>query len=157
MPNPNCRPKQCAGAWGPPRAELKARLTRSPGAGLKGWGMGAGMEGQSFQGHVLTWSPIWDCTCLDLLRSLHGMPQAPPLQGGEGSIWVLLSSPRACSTGHRLSGFPRVEHVSTTQAPTPGAQGRKPETWDLEKIPRRLLSPSPRAAEPSAHFCPNLP
>ena len=39
----------------------------------------------------------------------------------------------------------------------PGAQGRKPETQDLEMIPGRLLSPSPRAAEPSPHFCPNLP
>ena len=39
----------------------------------------------------------------------------------------------------------------------PGAQGRKPETWDLEMIPGRLLRPSPRAAEPSPHFCPNLP
>ena len=38
----------------------------------------------------------------------------------------------------------------------PGAQGRKPETQDLEMIPGRLLSPSPRAARLSAHFCPNL-
>ena len=53
--------------------------------------------------------------------------------------------------------FPRVEHVSTKQDPTPGAQGSKPETWDLEMIPGCLLSPSPRAAEPSPHFCPNLP
>ena len=33
----------------------------------------------------------------------------------------------------------------------------KPETWNLEMIPGRLLNPSPRAAEPSPHFCPNLP
>ena len=39
----------------------------------------------------------------------------------------------------------------------PGAQGRKPETRDLEMIPGHLLSPSPRAAAPSPHFCPNLP
>ena len=39
----------------------------------------------------------------------------------------------------------------------PGAQGRKPETRDLEMVPARLLRPSPRAAEPSLHFCPNLP
>ena len=39
----------------------------------------------------------------------------------------------------------------------PGAQGRKPETWDLEMISGCHLSPSPRAAEPSPHFCPNLP
>ena len=38
----------------------------------------------------------------------------------------------------------------------PGAQGRKPETQDLEMIPGRLLSPSSRAAGPSPHFCPNL-
>ena len=61
--------------------------------------MEAGMEGKSTQGHVLTWSTIWDCTCLDLLRSLHGMPQAPPLQGGEGVIWVLLSAPPAAPQG----------------------------------------------------------
>ena len=53
--------------------------------------------------------------------------------------------------------FPRVEHVSTKQDPTPGAQGRKTETRDLEMIAGRLLSPSPCAAEPSPHFCPNLP
>ena len=57
----------------------------------------------------------------------------------------------------QLSVFPRVEHVSTLQFPMPGAQGRKPETWDLEMIPGHLLSPSPHAAEPSPHFCPNLP
>ena len=79
---------------------MEARLTRSPGTGLRGWATEAGMEGKSTHGHVLTWSTIWDCTCLDLLRSLHGMPQAPPLQGGEGVIWVLLSPPRPCSTGH---------------------------------------------------------
>ena len=38
----------------------------------------------------------------------------------------------------------------------PGAQGRKPETQDLEMIPGRLLSPSSCAAGPSPHFCPNL-
>ena len=27
-------------------------------------------------------------------------PQAPPGQGGKGSIWVLLSPSRACSMGH---------------------------------------------------------
>ena len=80
------------------------------------------------------------------------MPQAPALQGGEGSIWVWLSPPRACSTGHQLSVFPCVEHVSTKQAPISGAQGRKPETRDLEMIPGQLLSPSPRAAEPSCTF-----
>ena len=53
--------------------------------------------------------------------------------------------------------FPRVEHVSTKQDPTPGAQGRKTETRDLEMIAGRLLSPSPCAAEPSPHCCPNLP
>ena len=157
MPNLNCRPKQCARAWGLLRAELEARLTPSLGAGLRGWEMGAGKEGKSIQGHVLTWSPIWDCTCLDLLRSLHGMPQSPPLPGGKGSIWVWLSSPWACSTGHRLSVFPRVEHVNTKQASMSGAQGRKPETRDLEMIAGRLLSPSPCAAEPSPHCCPNLP
>ena len=85
------------------------------------------------------------------------MPQSPPLPGGKGSIWVWLSSPWACSTGHRLSVFPRVEHVNTKQASMSGAQGRKPETRDLEMIAGRLLSPSPRAAEPSPHCCPNLP
>ena len=39
----------------------------------------------------------------------------------------------------------------------PGAQGRKPETRDLEMIPGCLLSPSLCAAEPSPPFCPNLP
>ena len=53
--------------------------------------------------------------------------------------------------------FPRVEHVSTKQDPTPGAQGRKTETRDLEMIAGHLLSPSPCAAEPSAHFSPSLP
>ena len=157
MPNLNCRPKQLARAWGLLRAELEARLTPSLGAGLRGWEMGAGKEGKSIQGHVLTWSPIWDCTCLDLLRSLHGMPQSPPLPGGKGSIWVWLSSPWACSTGHRLSVFPRVEHVNTKQASMSGAQGRKTETRDLEMIAGHLLSPSPCAAEPSAHFSPSLP
>ena len=85
------------------------------------------------------------------------MPQSPPLPGGKGSIWVWLSSPWACSTGHRLSVFPRVEHVNTKQASMSGAQGRKPETRDLEMIAGRLLSPSPCAAEPSPHCCPNLP
>ena len=75
--------------------------------------MGAGMEGKSIQGHVLTWSPIWDCTCLDLLRSLQRVPQAPPVPEGEGSIVVWLLPPWACSTGHLLSVFPCVEHVST--------------------------------------------
>ena len=152
MPNLNCRPKQCARAWGPLRVELEASVTPSLGAGLRGWGMGAGTEGKSIQGHVLTWSPIWDCTCLDILRSLHGIPQSLPLQGGKGSIWVWLSPPWACSTGHQLSVFPCVEHVSTKQAPISGAQGRKPETQDLEMIPGQLLSSSPRAAEPSRTF-----
>ena len=152
MPNLNCRPKQCARAWVPLRVELEASVTPSLGAGLRGWGMGAGTEEKSIQGHVLTWSPIWDCTCLDLLRSLHGIPQSPPLQGGKGSIWVWLSPPRACSTGHQLSVFPRVEHVSTKQAFISGAQGRKPETRDLEMIPGELLSPSRCAAETSRTF-----
>ena len=46
------------------------------------------------------------------------------------------------------------EHLTVSHT---GAQGRKPETRDLEMIPGHLLSPSPRAAEPSPHFCPNLP
>ena len=41
------------------------------------------------------------------------MPHAPRLQGGKGSIWVLLLPPRACSMGHQLSVFPCVEHVSS--------------------------------------------
>ena len=53
------------------------------------------MEGKSIQGHVLTWSPIWDCTCLDLLRSLQRVPQAPPVPEGEGSIVVWLLPPWA--------------------------------------------------------------
>ena len=30
-------------------------------------------------------------------------PQAPPGQGEQGSIWVLLSPSQACSMGHQLS------------------------------------------------------
>ena len=46
------------------------------------------------------------------------------------------------------------EHLTVSHT---GAQGRKPETRDLEMIPGRLLSPSPHAAEPPPHLCPNLP
>ena len=46
------------------------------------------------------------------------------------------------------------EHLTVSHT---GAQGRKPETQDLKIIPGQLLSPSPCAAEPSPHFCPNLP
>ena len=46
------------------------------------------------------------------------------------------------------------EHLTVSHT---GAQGRKPETRDLEMIAGRLLSPSPCAAEPSPHCCPNLP
>ena len=128
MPNLNCRPKQLARAWGLLRAELEARLTPSLGAGLRGWEMGAGKEGKSIQGHVLTWSPIWDCTCLDLLRSLHGMPQSPPLPGGKGSIWVWLSSPWACSTGHRLcvSTCGACGHLTVPRTWSPGHEAREP-------------------------------
>ena len=124
----NCRPKQHARAWGPLRAELEARFTPSLGVGLRGWEMGAGTEGKSIQGHVLTWSPIWDCTCQDLLRSLHGMPQSPSLQGGKGSIRVWLSPPRACSTGHQLSVSMcgACEHLTGSNAWSPGQEARDP-------------------------------
>lgn len=41
-------------------------------------------------------------------------PQAAPLQEGKGGIWVLLSPPRVCSTGHQLSVFPcgACEHLT---------------------------------------------
>ena len=39
----------------------------------------------------------------------------------------------------------------------PRLELRARSTRDLEMIPGRLLSPAPRAAEPSPHFCPNLP
>ena len=41
-------------------------------------------------------------------------PQAAPLQEGKGGIWVLLSPPQVCSTGHQLSVFPcgACEHLT---------------------------------------------
>ena len=41
-------------------------------------------------------------------------PQTPPLQEGKGGIWVLLSPPQVCSTGHQLSVFPcgACEHLT---------------------------------------------
>ena len=77
----------CWSLWSPKgRAGRQAHsITRGRTEGCGKW---AGRNGNSIQGHVLTWSPIWDCTCYSLLRSCNGMPQAPPIQGGEGSIWV---------------------------------------------------------------------
>ena len=117
----------CWSLWSPKgRAGRQAHsITRGRTEGCGKW---AGRNGNSIQGHVLTWSPIWDCTCLDLLRSLHRMPQAPPLQGGEGSIWVLLSPPWACSTGHRLcvSTCGACGHLTVPRAWSPGHEAREP-------------------------------
>ena len=84
-------------------------------------------QGKSIQGHVLTLPHNWDCTCLDFVRSLHGMPHAPPLQGGKGSIWVCLSPPRACSTWAPtlcVSTCGACEHLTVSHAWSPGQEAR---------------------------------
>ena len=83
-----------------PKSRAGCQAHSIPMSRTEGLGEVGRKEGKSIQGHVLTWSPIWDCTCHDLLRSCNGMPQVPPFQGGKGSIWVLLLPPRACFTGH---------------------------------------------------------
>ena len=58
-------------------------------------------------------------------------PQAAPLQEGKGGIWVLLSPPQVCSTGHQLSVFPcgACEHLTGSHPMVTPVSGQVRSLW----------------------------
>ena len=58
-------------------------------------------------------------------------PQTPPLQEGKGGIWVLLSPPQVCSTGHQLSVFPcgACEHLTGSHPMVTPVSGQVRSLW----------------------------
>ena len=130
--NTTCSPKYSAGAWGPLRAELKARLTTPPGAGLKGWWKWAGRsEGPSkamfWPGHPSGIAPAWTfwgafmgCLRLLLFREERGASgccshaHGPAPQGTDSlcfHVWSMWAPNR----------FPHLE---------PRAGSQRPGTWN---------------------------
>ena len=88
--------------------------------------------------------PSWDASC-----------SSSPGRKGEHlgvaltSTGLLHGAPTLC-----VSMCGACELLTGSQTWSPGQEARDLE---LEMISGCLLSPSPRAAEPSPHFCPNLP
>ena len=127
MLKPNCRPKQCAVAGSPEgRTGGQAHsISRSRTEGLE--------DGSRHGGKV------HPRPCSDLVTHL-GLhlpgPSEEPSWGASGSscprrrrsIWVWLSPPRACSTGHQLSVSMcgACEHLTDSNAWSPGQEARDP-------------------------------